>query len=197
MIEEEIKLELKNEEVSLLIDNLKSLGSTKEFCVKQVTYRFDTKNKDLEKKGVFLRTRTGEKSTFTVKKKVKSIKKNVKSREEMEVDLDEEKKILMINKMLENLGYNYCKIMEKYRMQWELDNCKIAIDELLIGFYVEVEGKKDKIFQVIEKLKLESKKPIIKTYWDLFEDFKKRKGIKNKEDIKFKNSYNSKLFSFD
>jgi adenylate cyclase class IV len=195
MIENEIKLNLTKKEIKALINRIKLGGARKEFCTKQTTYRLDTKNKDLEKRGVFLRTRAGEKSTFTIKQKITSSRKDIKSRKEIEVDIDGIEKIITINSMLKILGFDYMKIMEKYRMQWEMSGCKIAIDELSFGLYVEIEGDKNKIFKIVKDLGLEKKKAITDTYWDLFEKFKKKNNIKNRDNIKFGTNYNSFLMS--
>ena len=194
MIENEIKLSITKEEIKYLVNYIEQSGARQEFCTKQVTYRFDTENKELEKKGVFLRTRRGEKDTFTVKQKIDLSEKEVKSRRELEIDIDSEK-LVIINEMLPVLGFGYTKTMEKYRMQWEVDDCKIAIDELSFGFYVEIEGDKKEIFRVVKDLGLERKNPITDTYWGLFEKLKKEKGIENKEDIRFETNYNSFLMS--
>lgn len=196
MTENEIKLKIKDDkELRSFIAQLKLLGAVKEFCAKQITYRFDTENKDLEKNNVFLRTRTGEKNTLTVKKKTSTMKKNVKSREELEINLATPGQILILNQMFTALGYHLCRIMEKYRMQWKLNNCKIALDELAIGLYAEIEGDEKNIFKILKKIKLQNKKPILDTYWGLFEKFKKSNNLKKQKNIKFDKKYQSKLLS--
>lgn len=194
MIEKEIKLNVNKTEIKFLINTLKLSKAKKEFCIKQITYRFDTKDKNLAKKGVFLRTRTGEKNTFTVKQKINTNETNIKCRKEIEVDVGNNNNIITINEMLKILGYQDITIMEKYRMQWDIYNCKVVIDELSIGFYIEIEGDEDKIYKLIRDLKLENKEVIIDTYWGLFEKYKQLNNIKG-NNIQFSSNYNSFLMS--
>jgi len=58
-IEKELKFEIKD--LSRLIDYLKKHGAVFLNKSKEKTIRLDTSNKDLEKKGVFLRVRAGRK----------------------------------------------------------------------------------------------------------------------------------------
>jgi adenylate cyclase class 2 len=197
MIENEIKIKLTAPELKELIKNLISLKAKKEFCVKQVTNRFDTASKDLEARGVFLRTRLGEINTLTLKRKISKVTGPIRSREELEINAGGKDQILILNKIIRILGFAKCIIMEKYRMQWFFDSCEIAIDELDFGFYVEIEGAKDKIFKVAKKLKLNGAKSLTGTYWDLFREHNKKQGITGQESIKFSSNYASLLMKLN
>jgi len=142
------------------------------------TTRCDTQNKILEKRGQFLRIRTGFKNTITFKRKVKN--KEFKEREEIELELSDPEKMRTI---LENLGFTKILIMEKYREKWHLDNVEIVIDKLPMGTFLEIEGKEKEIKEMVKTLGLNSKNGITKTYWDLWKEFSKREGIKNENII--------------
>ena len=74
--------------------------------------------------------------------------------------------------------------MEKYRQKWHLKNAEISIDRLpKMGNFVEIEGKKKAIRKVVKILGLNFKDGITATYWDLWEDYRKKKGIKNENII--------------
>jgi adenylate cyclase, class 2 len=190
MIESEIKIKLSLKEVEKTISILKKLKAKIEFCAKQITYRFDTKDKKLENQKIFLRTRTGEVNTLTLKRRSKNFTKNIKSREELEIDLGKQKNISVLNKILSILGYKHKTIMEKYRYQWDLDNCKIAIDELPFGFFIEIEGNPKVLFLLKDKIGLKKLPSLTETYWDLFNKHNKDKKI---VDIKFPKYYKSIL----
>lgn len=190
MIEQEIKLELSQQATLALIDKLKLLNAEREFCVKQVTTRFDTTGSDLANRGVFLRTRTGEKNTVTLKRKITGSAENIKSREELEITIDDQNSIDTLNNIFKILGFDHCLIMEKYRMQWSLLDCEIAIDELPFGFYVEIEGDGTNIFKVAELLQLDGARALTETYWDLFENYKNKNGLKIGENIVFLTGHN-------
>lgn len=124
-------------ELKFQIDNLDSFGrkiqglggKTKgEFF--QRTTRFDTPGADLEKAGLFLRVRTGDKNTFTVKRKAKE-DKNYRERDEWEVEVSDTQ---TVTEMLKALGYAKLLIMEKYRQTYTFTSfpkLEVTIDRLL------------------------------------------------------------------
>lgn len=197
MIENEIKIALSKESLVELIKILKESGAEKEFCVLQITNRFDTNDQSLESRGVFLRTRTGETNTLTLKRKISGDNDHIKSREEIEIDLNSKEEIYTLNKIINILGFEKLLIMEKYRMQWSFSGCKIAIDELPFGFYVEIEGEKDNLFKVSDILKLNKEDSLTNTYWDIFREYKEKNGIINQADIKFSSDHKSFLMEIN
>jgi adenylate cyclase class 2 len=173
----EIKFEIKNPNlIRKILKNLKA-----KFCGKafERTIRFDTPNNSLEKKGKFLRLRTGFKNVITFKRKIKS--KNFKEREEIELEISDPEKMEII---LKNLGFTKVRIMEKYREKWKLNGTEIVIDKLPMGNFIEIEGREKLIKKVVNLLGLDFKNRLVCTYWDLWKDFTKKKGIKN-ENIVF------------
>jgi adenylate cyclase class 2 len=173
----EIKFEIKNP--NLIRKSLKNLKAKFLGKVFERTIRFDTPNNSLEKKGKFLRLRTGFKNVITFKRKIKS--KNFKERKEIELEISDPEKMEII---LKNLGFTKVRIMEKYREKWKLNGTEIVIDRLPMGNFIEIEGKKKSIKKVVNLLGLDFKKCLVCTYWDLWKDFTKKKGIKN-ENIVF------------
>lgn len=82
--------------------------------------------------------------------------------------------------IFKNLGFTKERIMEKYRQKWQLGNAEIAIDKLPMGAFLEVEGKEKDINKVVKILGLNFQERIIGTYWDLWKEFCRRKGISSK-----------------
>jgi len=155
------------------------------------TVKFDTKNNDLQRAGKFLRVRTGFKSVITFKRKIKSKPrsreislrgKKFKEREEIELEISEPEKMKVI---LENLGFTKKWIMEKYREKWQWGSAEIVIDKLPFGNFIEIEGSKKTIQKVAKLLGLRLADGITATYWGLWKDYCRRKGIKE-ENIIFK-----------
>jgi adenylate cyclase class 2 len=173
----EIKFEIKNP--NLIRKSLKNLKAKFLGKVFERTIRFDTPNNSLEKNGKFLRLRTGFKNVITFKRKIKS--KNFKEREEIELEISDPEKMEII---LKNLGFTKVRIMEKYREKWKLKDTEIVIDRLPMGNFIEIEGRKKSIKKVVNLLGLDFKNRLVCTYWDLWKDFTKKKGIKN-ENIVF------------
>jgi adenylate cyclase class 2 len=175
--EVEIKFEIKNSD--FIREKLKKQGAKFIGKVFERTIRFDTPDDGLEKNGNFLRLRTGFKNVITFKRKIKS--KDFKEREEIELEISDPEKMEII---LKNLGFTKVRIMEKYREKWELNGAEIAIDKLPMGNFIEIEGREKSIKKVVNLLGLDFKNRLVCTYWDLWKDFTKKKGIKN-ENIVF------------
>jgi adenylate cyclase class 2 len=173
----EIKFEIKSPDS--IRRTLKNQGAKFIERAFEKTLRFDTPNDELAKNKKFLRIKTGFKNVITFKKKIAS--KEFKEREEIEFEIADPEKMRVI---LENLGFTKVRIMEKYREKWQLSNTEIVIDKLPIGNFIEIEGEKNSIKEIAEILGLNFKNRITGTYWDLWREFSKRRGIKN-ENITF------------
>jgi adenylate cyclase class 2 len=184
-VEKEIKLRIND--LGLLINKLTTEKAVFIGKALQRTVRFDNQENSLESNGTFLRVRSGFENVITVKRKVKDDSGDVFKREEFETRVDD---IEMIRKMLNALGFNREYVMEKYRMEWELDGVNISIDELPFGFFVEIEGEEKKIFEVAQKLNLDVNERIIVTYWDIFAEYKKEYDLIG-ENIEFERDHKS------
>jgi len=96
----------------------------------------DTINEDLRRRRSALRVRQdGGRCLLTFKGPVQPAA--VKVREEMETIVADG--VLLI-RILGELGYHVWFRYEKYREEFALDDCIIAIDETPVGVFVEIEG---------------------------------------------------------
>lgn len=175
----EIEIKFKIENPNFLRKILKNQGAKFLGKTFERTFRFDTPDSKLEKNKKFLRIRTGFKNVITLKKKIKS--KKFKKREEIELEIADPEKMKII---LEILGFTKIRVMEKYREKWRLHGVEIVIDKLPVGNFIEIEGKEKSIKEIVDILGLDFKNRITKTYWDLWKEYAKRKGIKE-ENITF------------
>lgn len=85
----------------------------------------------------------------------------LKSREETEVTVDDP---AAATRLFERLGLSVTLSFEKRRETWELDGCKVELDEVPhLGAFVEVEGPgEEQVLRVRDAIGL-SDRPIIKT----------------------------------
>jgi adenylate cyclase class 2 len=85
----------------------------------------------------------------------------LKAREELEVELIDADSAAQL---FERLGYLPTLSFEKRRETWELDRCKVELDELPhLGRFVEIEGQDEQsVMRVRERLGLASR-PIVKS----------------------------------
>jgi adenylate cyclase class 2 len=85
----------------------------------------------------------------------------LKSREEIEVEVSDPDAAASL---VERLGYLRTLSFEKRRESWELEGCKVELDELPhLGKFVEIEGPDEaSVMRVRERLGLASR-PIVKS----------------------------------
>ena len=185
-IEKELKFEIKD--LSRLIDYLKKHGAVVLNKSKEKTVRLDTSNKDLEKRGVFLRVRAGSKNTITLKEKIGE-DKNVRKRKETEFEIQDIEAMAYI---LGKLGFDYSRTMEKYRINLEYKGAKLSIDELFFGLYLEIEGEEKEIEAITKELGYNPEEKVLGTYWDILEEYNNEHKT-TKKDILFPKKYTSGL----
>ena len=182
----EIELKFKIGNPILNRERLKKLSAKFIGKAFERTIRFDTKNKELEKEGKFLRVRTGFKNTITFKKKIEKSDKRFREREEIEFEISDPKKMQVI---LENIGFTRKLIMEKYREKWQWGSAEIVIDRLPFGYFIEIEGSGKAILKTINSMELDFQDKITDTYWGLWEVIVKNIILKTRI-LFFNNCYN-------
>ena len=188
-ISKEVKLKIKDK--NQIIKKLKSKNAVLIGGCKETSTRYDDKKESYEKKGEFIRLRSGLKNTITLKEKVDEEDSKILTRNDIEIEVDNLKGIKYI---LKKLGLNPVYTMEKYRLKWLYNENEIDIDELLFGCFLEIHGKENEIWKILEELELKKEDIIEGTYWDIFEEFKKtNEKYKNETNIKFPEGYSYKL----
>jgi len=153
-------------EVKIRVNNLKNLGEKiLELGAKLEKERFHEENtlydfpsKMLYKKQHALRLRRMNKKFFLTFKGPPQKSRKFKIREEYETEVKNEKQF---RKILKSLGlipvFNY----EKHRTIYRKKGLKISLDELSIGNFIELEGKREEIVKFANALGV-SKKEFIK-----------------------------------
>jgi adenylate cyclase class 2 len=162
----ELEAKMKVGEFAAVRAKLAEAGAKQVGAVLETNTFFDSKDGALvsSDKGLRLRRtrddKTGaEKFIITVKGPQQS--GDLKNREEAEVrveDGDDARAVLAA------LGYQPTLSFEKKRESWELDDCKVELDELpILGRFVEIEGPDERtVMRVRERLGL-STNPLIRT----------------------------------
>ena len=103
----------------------------------------------------------------------------LKSRDELEVEVSGADSAV---KLLERLGYLQTLSFEKRRESWELDGCKVELDELPhLGKFVEVEGPDEpSVLRVRERLGLASRPMVKSGYIALLMSYLQERGMPTK-----------------
>lgn len=95
----------------------------------------------------------------------------LKSREELEVRLEDAETIETI---LRRLGFAARFRYEKRREEFRLLGCVIALDETPIGNFVEVEGEAGEIHEVVARLALPESRAVLLSYAGLYRRARER-----------------------
>jgi adenylate cyclase class 2 len=124
----------------------------------------DTCEEDLHRRRSALRVRIeGGKSLLTFKGPVQP--SNFKVREEIETIVGDGTLTLSI---LEALGFRVWFRYQKYREEFAIDDCIIAIDETPVGVFVEIEGGERGIANTARALGREPSDYLLDSYRGLF-----------------------------
>ncbi|MCK4531796.1 MAG: class IV adenylate cyclase, partial [Candidatus Aenigmarchaeota archaeon] len=128
-------------------------------------------NGELRGKGFLLRLRNfNDRNVLTFKTGI--TKGEFKEANETEIEVSDFQRMKAV---LESLGYGVSWVYEKKTTHFILNGTKISLDRIPFGTYMEIEGTRKGIRDVIEKLGLDPEKGITKTYFELYQDSCKEK----------------------
>ncbi len=131
---------------------------------------YDLSGQPLRQRGDLLRLRKyGSQWKLTYKSKGKAGRH--KSRTEYETEITDGPKMEAI---LRGLGFSPTFRYEKFRAEWSDKKGQVVLDETPIGIFGEVEGKSRWIDQTAKALGIAHSHYIVKSYGELFADWKKR-----------------------
>lgn len=133
------------------------------------------------KEGVFPRIKyieNGQKEVVVTVKKKTTDNNAFFEREETEVRLKEGENIDSMRGIIKSLGFDREIIFEKKRKNVFKNDVTISFDELPFGFFIEFEGEPETIEKYLHNFCLTDKPRITKAYLGLWEDYKKKHGIK-------------------
>lgn len=182
MNETEVKIRLKEPEKAR--EMILGLGARIKAKDTQFNSFYDTPGFDLTNSGVVLRVRLeGEKKILCFKGK-KEVVNGIKSREELECFIEGN-----VEGIIEGLGYELKIGYEKERETFLVEKAEIMLDRLpLMGWFLEIEGERDRIEELLAELGLEREDRLPEGYIKLYKRFFKEKGVAAPKRILFKES---------
>jgi len=176
----EVELKFPVEDFDTLVPILKNKGRKLSPWYFEQNIVLDTQEQLLKEKDILLRLRKGLDHVLTLKFPEVDTDGPVKKREELEAKVED---IYILEKIFKTLGFFPFLSYEKFRQKWELEDCKICLDILPFGNFIEIEG--DKIFQAAKILRLVVEQGTKKTYYELFQDFLKSHNLPLEESFVF------------
>lgn len=151
--------------------------------VHEENLRFDSPDRALSSAHRVLRLRQDDQSVMTYKGPAQS-GSAVSVRQEIEFTVSD---FLKARQLLEALGYQVMLMYEKFRTTWGLEGVHVTLDEMPYGTFTEIEGPTAEQVQAIAgRLGLAWEARINASYIELFERFKKNRGV-DWRDLSFAN----------
>ena len=135
----------------------------------------DTEDRSLLAKGMLLRLRGDGEATFTLKVRPEpNPYVGYKVRREIETSLGD---LEAMREALELLGFKSVLRYEKYREIWAWLGCKVFLDELCFGLFVEIEGEPKAIEACAAALGLDPATASPENYHELHRKFLLKQGL--------------------
>lgn len=160
----ELEAKMKVDDFAAVRQRLEESGAKRMGSALETNIFFDTPQRTLlpADKGLRLRRKKDDQSgkeKFTITVKGPQQKGELKNREEAEVRVEDGDDAAGV---LRALGYEPMLSFQKKRESWEVDGCKIELDEIpILGRFVEIEGPDERtVMRVREKLQL-ADRPLI------------------------------------
>ncbi len=136
--------------------------------------RYDTADGRLAASGQVLRLRQDTRVRLTYKDQGAALENDALTRFEAEVEVSD---FDTTQTILAKLGYTPSMAYEKYRTTYTLDEVEVALDELPLGSFVEIEGEVDAIEQAVARLGLSAARRYPHSYAKLFDHARHNLGL--------------------
>lgn len=184
----EIELKFVHVDPSMVREKLSALGGLCKGRHLERNVVFDTPKREMKDESKLLRLRTKQwkdshETVLTLKLPPKGdIPEDVKIYDERETLVESFDGTYAI---LEGLGYDGAFRYDKMREEWVLDNVVICLDELSFDTVIELEGERDDILSLAEKLALPKESASTATYHELHKAYRERLGLAPQDSFYF------------
>lgn len=184
----EIELKFVHVDLSVVREKLSALGGLCKGRHLERNVVFDSPQREMKEEGKLLRLRTKQwkdshETVLTLKLPPKGdIPEDVKIYDERETLVESFDGTYAI---LEGLGYDGAFRYDKMREEWVLDNVVICLDELSFDTVIELEGERDDILSLAEKLVLPKESASTATYHELHKAYRESLGLAPQDSFYF------------
>ena len=167
MRHEEIEVKFLLDDLAAMRQRLVALGAT---CTTPRTYEenllFDTPDAQLRHQGCLLRLRRDRRNLITYKEPPTHHDLDFKIMHEYEVEVSD---FAQMQTILEKLGFTPALRLEKYRETFTYQKAEIVLDEVPFGTFMEIEGARDAIRDIVTVLGLDFAARLVSSYAEIFE----------------------------
>lgn len=162
----EIEIKYYLEKPEQIRDRIMAMGAQALGRCFETNIRFEDETHQLVKKRSLLRLRRDRKTTLTYKAEPAETDPEFKVFREYEVEVDD---FQMMCRLLESLGFHKEQIYEKWRETFRIGDSTLCIDEMPFGSFLEIEGNRPDIRNLVRHLGFKWEKRILWNYLALFE----------------------------
>lgn len=182
-IELEYKFQVKDK--NALIKVLDKLAPRKLDRQYQGNVMFDNPQGLMQKTDGRIRVRTLGETGIKVLTYKKPLPSENGAKRELEYEIKFEDQAGQIEKILSAMEFVPSTSYERYQTKWEIDGAYITLDEYPFANLLEIEGVKEKILELAEKLGFKISDGLTKPVDTLFQEWRKDRGLSFKPQMKF------------
>lgn len=161
----EIEIKLPAPDLDAIRRRLRSEGATPVSPVHFESNDLYDRDGELGDRGCLLRLRQTDHGASLTFKGPARFEAGMKRREERETAVSDPREM---ERILTALGLERRFRYEKRREEWDLDDCRIALDETPIGNFAEIEGEPPAIRRALQRLGLDFSEAIPYGYAELY-----------------------------
>ncbi len=170
--ETEVKFYLSDTQV--IRERIRSLGAKSRGKNFETNLRFEDKNGSLLARKSLLRLRRDHSATLTYKCEPAVPDTEYKSYQELEITVSD---FAITRQILEALGFHEEQVYEKYRETFPFGTTILCLDTMPYGDFLEIEGNREDIRSLADRLQLPWEERILTNYLNLFEAIKNRYSL--------------------
>ncbi|MBW2662868.1 MAG: class IV adenylate cyclase [Deltaproteobacteria bacterium] len=170
----EIEVKFYLSDMDRIRDRIIEIGAVSRGRVFETNIRFDDSDNSLIQKKSLLRLRQDTKTILTFKSEPPVKDDQFKILRELEVEVSD---FTTMKNILESLGFREEQVYEKWRETFILNSANLCLDTMPYGNFLEIEGQKEDIKELVSQIGFKWKKRILLNYLAIFDVIKQKSNL--------------------
>ena len=170
----EIEVKFYLSDMDRIRDRIIEIGAVSRGRVFETNIRFDDSDNSLIQKKSLLRLRQDTKTILTFKSEPPFKDDQFKILRELEVEVSD---FATMKHILESLGFREEQVYEKWRETFILNSANLCLDTMPYGNFLEIEGQKEDIKELVSQIGFKWKKRILLNYLAIFDVIKQKSNL--------------------
>jgi len=170
----EIEVKFYLSDMDRIRDRIIEIGAVSRGRVFETNIRFDDSDNSLIQKKSLLRLRQDTKTILTFKSEPPFKDDQFKILRELEVEVSN---FTTMKNILGSLGFREEQVYEKWRETFILNSANLCLDTMPYGNFLEIEGQKEDIKELVSQIGFKWKKRILLNYLAIFDVIKQKSNL--------------------